>query len=137
MQKNSLFRNNQTRCTLSVPEIKILILTIYFIIFSVILTTCISLGIEYSDDYFDNLYLYFYCQLHGYNSVCDELKEQYEQFHYPHLTSMVMLMLGATTCVNLIFAIKFQDMQDFFSKITTRIEMNLFKTKSSSANDTI
>ena len=110
-------------------------LTIYFITFSVVLTTRISLGIEYSNDFFDNLYAYFYCQLHGDNSACDKLKEGYKQFHYPHLTSVIILMLGLTTCVNLIFAIKVQDMKDFFSRITNRIGMVLCNSNSTSAKD--
>ena len=103
---------------ISVPEIKILILTVYFITFSVVLTTCISLTIEFSNA---NLYAYFYCQLHGNNSACDELRERYEQSQYPHLTSVITLMTGLITCVNLIFAVRVEDVKEFCSRISRRI----------------
>ena len=99
------------------------------------MSTRISLAIEYSNDYFEHLYAYFYCQLHGDNSACDKLKEEYEQYHYPHLTSVIILMIGFTTCVNLIFAIKAQDVKNFCSKITSKIEaLTLPRTKSSSTS---
>ena len=116
LQKNTLLRN---KCyILSTPEIKILILTIYFIIFSILVTTNISLIIKYSNNYYERLYGYFYCQLHGDNSACDKLKEEYKQFDYPHLTSITILMIGLVTCVNLIFAIKVQDVKEFCSRVT-------------------
>ena len=104
---------------------------------SVVLTTRISLAIEYANDYYDHLYIYFYCQLRGDNSACSELKKEYEQFQYPHLTSIIILMIGLTTCVNLIFAIKAQDVKDFCSRITKGVEGTLFKTKSTSTNDVV
>ena len=123
--------------TLSVPEIKILILTVYFITLSVVITTRIALSIEYLNEYFDHLYAYFFCQLRGDHSACAKLKEEYEKFHYPHLTSLIIILLGSTTCVNLIFAIKAQDVKDFCSMVTRRVEVTLFKAKSISTNDAV
>ena len=103
---------------ISIPEIKILILTIYFITLSVVLTTRISLAVEFSNG---DLYAYFYCQLHGNNSACDKLRERYEESQYPHLTSVITLMTGLITFVNLIFAIRVEDVKDFCSRILRRI----------------
>ena len=99
------------------------------------LTTRISLTIEYRNDSFDHLYAYFYCQLNGDNQACDQLKEEYEQLQNPHLTSIIILMLGFITCVNLIFAIQVQDLKDICSRVTRRIELTHTRTRSTSAND--
>ena len=130
LQKSALLRTEKKGCcTLSVPEIKILILTIYYITLSVVLTTRISLSTEYLNEYFDHLYAYFYCQLRGDHSACVKLKEEFERFHYPHLTSLISIILGSSTCVNLIFAIKAQDVKDFCSMVTRRVEATLYKAK--------
>ena len=119
----------------SVPEIKVLILAVYFIIFSTVLSTRISLTIEYSNNFFDNLYTYFYCQLRGDNSACDRLKEEYEQLQDPHVTSLIILMLGLITCANLIFAVQVQDVRDLCSRVTRRIELTCTRTRSTSASN--
>ena len=73
--------------------------------------------------------------LHGDNSACDRLKEEYEQLQDPHLTSLIILVLGLITSINLIFAIQVQDMRDLCSRVTRRIELTRTRTRSTSASN--
>ena len=52
-------------------------------------------------------------------------------------TSLITTILGSTTSVNLIFAIKAQDVKYFCSMVTRRIKTTLLKTKVTSTNDTV
>jgi len=127
-------------CTISTPEIKILILLSYFFVFSAVLATQITRSIEHTNSFSENLYGYYLCQMHGDNPACDKLQKQYRELTNPELVSTSFIMTGLINWVNLIFPIQFRDIRHFISGVNAKlyyiyrftIENTLSKSENSS-----
>lgn len=126
MQKNGFFNQTITRkqcfvCTISTPEVKILILLSYFVVFSTVLATQITNSIEDTNSFSENLYAYYLCQMHGENPACNKLQMQYHEITDPELVSTSFIMTGLINWVNLIFPIQFKDIRHFISRVNAKL----------------
>ena len=101
----------------SVPEVKILILLSYYILFGVVLLTYITVTINESVPLRDDLFKYFECQLTGYDPVCEELRRQFEKHLNPGLNCLTYFLIAFITWVNLLFAIKGEDIKWLIQKL--------------------
>ena len=101
----------------SVPEVKILILLSYYILFGIVLLTHVTITINESVPFRDDLFKYFECQLTGYDPVCEDLRCQFEKHLKPGLNGVTYFLVAFVTWVNLLFAIKGEDIKWLIQKL--------------------
>ena len=104
---------------LSVPEIKILILLGYFIVFGIVSLVNLTITLNEADPFLDDLLNYFACQLGGYNPECEEFRRQFEKHLKPGLNGASYLLLGLNTWVHILIATKAQDYRWLMQKIAS------------------
>ena len=113
LQRRQLFEKRDSKylryfISFSVPEVKSLILSCFFIIFGI--TTLISLSIRSrdSDIILDRLFAYFACQARGNNAnnTCYEEHHELEMILRPHLNIVTYFLMGVLPWSNLLFAIQ-------------------------------
>ena len=94
----------------SVPEVKILILSCYFIIFGIIALVNFSVSIRDSDIQEDRLLAYFVCQARGTNNnnTCNEEYDEVQMILSLRetLNNAVYFLMGLLPWLNLLFAIQ-------------------------------
>ena len=93
----------------SVPEVKILILSCYFIIFGIIALVNFSVSIRDSDIQEDRLFAYFVCQARGTNNnTCNEEYDEVQMILSLRetLNNAVYFLMGLLPWLNLLFAIQ-------------------------------
>ena len=91
------------------PEIKILILLSYFIVFGIVSLVNLTITLNEADPFLDDLLNYFACQLGGYNPKCEDFRRQFEKHLKPGLNGASYLLLGLNTWVHILIATKAQD----------------------------
>ncbi|XP_065890808.1 uncharacterized protein [Dysidea avara] len=125
----------------SVPEVKILLLLSYFIVFGIVSLVNFSISINEADPFLNDLFKYFACHLSGYNPECEDIRQDFEKHLKPGLSGTTYLLLALITWVHLLFAIQAQDVKKKVKSIITRYrstlkfssqETNSFSDKSSS-----
>ena len=92
----------------SVPEVKILILSCYFIIFGIIALINFSISIRDSDILVDKLFAYFVCQARGTNNnnTCYEEYDKLKMILRTNLNIATYFLMGLVPWLNLVFAIQ-------------------------------
>lgn len=108
------------------PEIKMLILLCYFIVYIAVLSALIVESVQYSGPVTEGIFAYFLCQLNGNNPNCDKLQMQFRQYLRPELASTTFLMTGLINWVYLIFPIHYKDIEYIVLRVTTKIH-HLYK----------
>ena len=103
------------------PEIKMLIILCYFIVYTAVLSTLIVESVQYSGPIAEGIFAYILCQISGENPNCDKLQMQFRQYLRPELASTTFLMIGFINWVYLIFAIHYKDMEYIILRLSTRI----------------
>ena len=101
----------------SVPEIKVLILLSYFIVFGIVSLVNLTITINEADPFLHDLLNYFTCQLGGYNPECEEFRRQFEKHLKPGLNGTSYLLIGLYTWVHVLIATKAQDYKWLNQKI--------------------
>ena len=102
---------------ISVPEIKILVLLGYFIVFGVVSLVNLTITLNEADPFLHDLLNYFACQLGGYKPECEEFRRQFEKHLKPGLNGTSYLLTGLYTWVHVLIAIKAQDYKWLNQKI--------------------
>jgi len=104
----------------NVPEIKILFLSCYFVVFGVITLINVSIGIRDSDIILDKLFIYFTCQAAGYNGpdTCVKERDDLESYLKPELNAASYILLGLLPWSNLMYAIQAKDVKKVIQKLT-------------------
>ena len=103
----------------SVPEIKVLILLSYFIVFGIVSLVNLTITINEADPFLHDLFNYFTCQLGGYNPECEEFRRQFEKHLKPGLNGACYILLGLNTWVHILIATKAQDYKWLIQKIAS------------------
>ena len=107
LQSFGLFQRGKGYCiNFSVPEVKILILLSYFIIFGTVTLVNFSVKINLTNSFFNDLFRYFACQLGGFDPMCEDIRRQFERHLKPKLNSTTFFLTGLTTWVYLLFTIR-------------------------------
>ena len=107
LQSFGLFKQGKGYCiNFSVPEVKILILLSYFIIFGIVTLVNFSVSINEANPFLDDLFKYFACQLGGFDPMCEDIRRQFERHLKPELSGATYFLMGLTTCVYLLFMIR-------------------------------
>ena len=120
LQSSGLFKRGKTYCNFinfSVPEVKILILLSYFIIFGIMTLVNFSVSINEANPFLDDLFRYFACQLGGLNPDCEDIRRQFEGHLKPELNGTTYLLTGLITWVYLLFAIQAQHVKKLVQRI--------------------
>ena len=120
LQSSGLFKRGKTYCNFinfSVPEVKILILLSYFIIFGIMTLVNFSVSINEANPFLDDLFRYFACQLGGLNPDCEDIRRQFERHLKPELNGTTYLLTGLITWVYLLFAIQAQHVKKLVQRI--------------------
>ena len=81
------------------PEVKILIVMSYFIIFGTLSLVNIGVGIDENEAFLDDVFKYASCQLGGYNPLCEDIRRQFEKHLYPKLNVVAFLSFGLLSWV--------------------------------------
>ena len=119
MQRHGLFKRGKGCCiNFSVPEVKVLILLSFFIVFGIISLATFSVTINEADPFLDDLFRYFTCQLGGFDPMCEDIRRQFEKHLKPGLNGVTFLLIGSITWVYLLFAIQSRDVKKLARKIT-------------------
>ena len=124
LQRQLLFHKRKSKyfsyfISFSVPEVKILILSCYFIIFGIVTLINLSIIIRDRKIVLDSLLDYFACQARGYSSsnTChaeyDELKSNFD----PEYSNTSFILLGFLSWSNLLFAIQVSDIKKAMEKV--------------------
>ena len=123
-------------CTMAAitPEVKMLILLCYFVVFTSVLSAHVIVSIQDTKPITENLYAYFVCQMNGANHNCDKLQAEFRQHLMPNLISTTFIMIGLINWVYLIFPIHYKDIEYVVSRATNGIYCFY---KSSNNNSTI
>ena len=103
----------------SVPEVKILIMLSYYIVFGVIQLVNTTISVNEATPFQDDLYKYFECQLTGYDPVCENIRRQFEKHLKPELNALSYALFAFITWVNLLFAISKEDVKWLIQKVTS------------------
>ena len=109
------------------PEVKMLILLCYFVVYTAVLSALIVVSVEYLQPLIEGIYGYFLCQLNGENPNCDTLQTQFRQYLQPKLASATFLMTGFANWIYLIFPIHYKDIEYIVLKATSKIH-GLYKS---------
>lgn len=111
MQSNGFFKREKGCFIINftVPEVKILILLSYFLVFGIVSLVNISITINEANAFLDDLFKYFACQLGGYNPKCEEFRQQFEKHLKPGLNGANYALIGLITWVHILIATKAQD----------------------------
>ena len=124
LQKQLLFKKRNSKffsyfISFSVPEVKILILSCYIIIFGIVALINLSISIRDLNIFLDSLLDYFACQARGYSAsnTCHEEYEEFEKYLKPELNMVTYLLLGLIPWSNLLFAIQVSDIRKAMHKI--------------------
>jgi len=124
-QRNQLFQKNSSKyfCTIkfSVPEVKILILSCYFIIFGIITLVNISITNRDSNAVLHRMLKYFDCQARGSsaNNTCSEEYDELDSYSKSELNGITYFLLCFIPWSNLLFAIKFSHIKTAIQKVLT------------------
>jgi len=100
-----------------VPEVKILILLSYYIIFGIVQLINITITINEANPFRDDLFKYFACQLGGYDPMCEDIRRQFEKHLKPGLNGVSYFLFAFITWVHLLFAITGEDVKWLIQKV--------------------
>lgn len=116
-------RHRRQSCKMATitPEIKMLTLLCYFIVYTAVLSSLIVVSVQYSKPITEGIFAYFLCQLNGENSNCEKLLMEFRQYVRPGLASATFLMTGLINWIYLIFPIHYNDIEYIFVRATSRI----------------
>ena len=102
-----MFKRGKSYCiNASVPEVKILILLSYFIIFGIMALVNLSVNINEVNPFLNDLFRYFVCQLGGFDPMCEDIRQQFERHLKPELNGTTYLLTSLITWVYLLFIIR-------------------------------
>ena len=101
----------------SIPEVKILLLLSYFIIVGVVSLVNFSFSTINLNPFFDDLFKYFVCELGGDSSLCADIRQEFETHLMPGLNIITFVLLALLTWVQLLYAIKIQDVKKLIQGI--------------------
>jgi len=127
-QRKQLFKAESSRyfCIIKfgVPEVKILILSIYFVAFGIVTLISLSVGIRDSDIIADKLLKYILCQASGYANIdsCAAERNELESKLQPGLSSATYILLGLLPWSNLLYAIQFTDVKRALQKVKSVLQ---------------
>ena len=124
IQTYGLVKNEKGHCKFhfSVPEIKILLLLGYFIVFDVVTLVNLSIGISEADGFYYDLLEYFECNLFGSDPRCVAYRQKLERHLKPGLNATAFIMLGLLPWVHLLFAVQAHDVKQLMKKIMIRCQ---------------
>ena len=103
----------------SMPEVKILILSCYFLIFRIVALINISITNRDSDAVLQRMVEYFMCQTRGFsaNNTCSEELDELDSYSKTELNGFTYLLLCLVPWSNPLFAIKFLHIKTAVKKI--------------------
>ena len=139
-QKRQLFQNKKSKyfyiISFSVPEVKILILSCYFILFGTMGLINFSINIRDADIILDRLLDYFACQASGYSAdhTCSAEYERFRTHLQLELNSTTYALLGLLPWFNLLFAVQVSDIKKAMQKVLYFCHSRDSKNKTLSAS---
>ena len=100
---------------ISTPEMKVLIIFIYFIIFGVVGLTSFTLAIQNIPDFISELTTYFVCESQGVQpgKTC-ERRFVHDRLGVDISLMFVYMLIGFYPVVNLVYIINFQELKEKF-----------------------
>ena len=101
------------------PEIKILILLSYFVVFGIVSLVNLTVTLNEADPFLEDLFNYFACHLSGYDPKCEQFRRQFEKHLKPGLNGTSYFLLGLYTWVHILIATKAQDFKWFRQRIVS------------------
>ena len=78
-----------------------------------------AITINQATPFQDYLFKYFECQLTGYDPACEDIRHQFEKNLKLELNCVSYLLFAFVTWVNLLFAIKGEDVKWLIQKVTS------------------
>ena len=127
MQTTGLFKKGKSIwfVSFSVPEVKILLLLSYFIVFGITSLVNFSISINEANPFLDDLFRYFECNLFGSDPKCEDIRQDFEKHLKPGLNSATYILLALITWVHLLFAIQAQDVKKTVKSVIKRYRSTL------------
>ena len=121
-QRRQLFDKKSSKCFLisfSVPEVKILILSCYFILFGIMACINYSVSIRDANIILERLLDYFACQAYGYSAdhTCHAEYDRLRLILKPELNNITYFLVGLLPWLNLLFAVQVSDIKKAIQKI--------------------
>ncbi|XP_065915301.1 uncharacterized protein [Dysidea avara] len=95
----------------SVPQVKILLLLSYTVIFSSMAFATLTVLADNSDDLINDVFRYSACNLFGYNPKCEDIRNDFERHTSPGLINSTILLLGFLSWINLLYVIQVRHIQ--------------------------
>ena len=136
MQRHQLFEKQSSKncCCIkfSIPEVKILIFSCYFIIFGIIALVTLSIFIRDSEILTDKLLTFVVCESKGYTDVDSCVEERDNLYSHTHsdLTSATYILLALIPWSSLLFAVQVADIRRAVHKIISLYQNHRSQEKS-------
>ena len=111
LQNYGLVKRGKNCINFSVPEVKMLMLVSSFFIYGIMTLAILSISIDQSQAFFDDIIKYAICQLGGFNPMCEDIRQQFEKHLHPELEVANNVCFALVTCMYLLFAIQVQDIK--------------------------
>ena len=113
---DSLHGSNGSKAYLSTPEIKLLVVFFFYVVFAVsVLAYNMVVTDLYGTQLFNDIKKYFFCEVSGNGSdhcLNPNGSQDIEHFSFPYLLAILLALLGVVPLVNLVFAINWNHLKD-------------------------
>ncbi len=122
LQQHGLFRpkaSSKTSSKVSVAEKKLLLVFLYFFLFTVVSYTGFSLFHRKVERYNTELMTYFQCEENGHDPAnpCD--RSRIERLSFPGATAIAYILIELSPLVNFVFIINFRDLKTVIESLTS------------------
>ena len=110
LQTNGLFTKKKKKgffnIRFSVPQVKMLLLLTYFVVFGVIALATLSVVTDNAERFVHDMFRYSKCNFAGYDPKCEDIRRDFEKHTSPGLISSTYLLMGLLSWVHLLFVIQ-------------------------------
>ena len=117
--QNANLHNRGKACLVffSVPKVKILTMLSYYTTFGIVQLVNVTITINDTTPFQNELFRYFECELTGYDPICEDIRGQFEEYIKPELNGLSYSLFAFITWVNLLFAINRTDVKWLTHKV--------------------
>jgi len=119
LQTKGLINRGKGFCSIrfSVPQVKILLLLVYFNVFGIVALVTFSRAAANADNLVNDMVRYSVCNLLGYDPKCEDIRRDIGKHIPPELTCSNFLLLGFLPHVHLLFVIQLEHIKKAVSWI--------------------
>jgi len=125
------------RLKLTTPEVKMLALLCFFLVFGISNTIYFSLYARNYEFLMSLATEYAVCQANGRNDSCEVIKDEIQGYRYHGLANACYFLMGLLTVANLLFAIHVKQLKGQMRKLSVNVSQKLRSFSRKETNSTV